>query len=119
MINLRGRSACLVCKAAVRRVDFQLELLRLDAAWADLDATVLPNADAEIVAVDSVRTRAEDLLAFKIKDLCETPLPIAAALHGAARGSTGRQAQLFRTGLPKTQNRRTLQDLRYPYTEFA
>jgi NAD-dependent SIR2 family protein deacetylase len=51
VIDLHGRLdlvRCLACKAAISRVDFQDELTHLNAAWADLEATVLPDGDAEL-----------------------------------------------------------------------
>ena len=38
----------MACSAALRRADFQDDLVRLNASWADLDAAVLPDGDAEL-----------------------------------------------------------------------
>jgi NAD-dependent SIR2 family protein deacetylase len=55
VIDLHGRLdlvRCLACKAALGRADFQDDLTRLNAAWADLDAAALPDADAELDHID-------------------------------------------------------------------
>lgn len=39
---------CMACSTALRRVDFQDGLIRLNAAWADQDAAILPDGDAEL-----------------------------------------------------------------------
>jgi hypothetical protein len=38
----------MTCSAALRRADFQDSLMSLNAAWADQDAAVLPDGDAEL-----------------------------------------------------------------------
>ncbi|RJF69939.1 NAD-dependent protein deacetylase [Rhodopseudomonas palustris] len=51
VVDLHGRLdlvRCLSCDASIRRADFQAELTRLNAAWADLDAAALPDGDAEL-----------------------------------------------------------------------
>src|SRR3954470_17967540 len=51
VIDLHGRLdlvRCTACSAEIRRADFQTELGRLNAAWADLDATALPDGDADL-----------------------------------------------------------------------
>jgi NAD-dependent SIR2 family protein deacetylase len=55
VIDLHGRLdlvRCMACSAALRRADFQEDLVRLNASWADLDATVLPDGDAELDHLD-------------------------------------------------------------------
>jgi NAD-dependent SIR2 family protein deacetylase len=51
VIDLHGRLdlvRCMACSAALRRADFQDILMTLNATWADQDATVLPDGDAEL-----------------------------------------------------------------------
>jgi NAD-dependent SIR2 family protein deacetylase len=51
VIDLHGRLdlvRCMACSAAVRRADFQDSLMSLNAAWADQDAAVLPDGDADL-----------------------------------------------------------------------
>jgi NAD-dependent SIR2 family protein deacetylase len=51
VIDLHGRLdlvRCLACSVALRRADFQHQLIRLNAVWADLDAAALPDGDAEL-----------------------------------------------------------------------
>lgn len=51
MIDLHGRLdlvRCMACSNERRRVDFQDELIRLNAAWAELEATALPDGDADL-----------------------------------------------------------------------
>ena len=51
VIDLHGRLdlvRCMVCSTERRRADFQDELVRLNANWAKLDATVLPDGDADL-----------------------------------------------------------------------
>jgi hypothetical protein len=46
VIDLHGRLdrvRCTACSVTSRRADFQDELVRLNAAWADLDALALPD----------------------------------------------------------------------------
>jgi NAD-dependent SIR2 family protein deacetylase len=55
VIDLHGRLdlvRCMACSAALRRADFQEDLVRLNASWADLDAAVLPDGDAELDHLD-------------------------------------------------------------------
>ena len=55
VIDLHGRLdlvRCMACSAARRRVDFQDDLVRLNASWADLDAAALPDGDAELDQID-------------------------------------------------------------------
>jgi NAD-dependent SIR2 family protein deacetylase len=50
VIDLHGRLdlvRCTACSATTRRADFQDDLVRLNAAWVDLDALALPNGDAD------------------------------------------------------------------------
>jgi NAD-dependent SIR2 family protein deacetylase len=50
VIDLHGRLdlvRCMVCSTERRRADFQDELVRLNANWAKLDATVLPDGDLD------------------------------------------------------------------------
>jgi NAD-dependent SIR2 family protein deacetylase len=51
VIDLHGRLdlvRCVACSATSRRVDFQDELVLLNAAWIDLDALALPDGDADL-----------------------------------------------------------------------
>jgi len=51
VIDLHGRLdrvRCLECLAITRRVEFQEELVRLNEAWARLDAADLPDGDADL-----------------------------------------------------------------------
>ena len=51
VIDLHGRLdlvRCLACTAALRRADFQNDLTRLNATWADFEAAALPDGDAEL-----------------------------------------------------------------------
>jgi NAD-dependent SIR2 family protein deacetylase len=55
VIDLHGRLdlvRCLDCATALRRADFQDDLVRLNAAWADMDAASLPDGDAELDHID-------------------------------------------------------------------
>jgi NAD-dependent SIR2 family protein deacetylase len=55
VIDLHGRLdlvRCMACSAARPRADFQDDLVRLNASWADLDAAALPDGDAELDHVD-------------------------------------------------------------------
>src|SRR4051812_8713913 len=55
VIDLHGRLdlvRCLACSAARHRTDFQDDLVRLNASWADLDAAALPDGDAELDHMD-------------------------------------------------------------------
>jgi NAD-dependent SIR2 family protein deacetylase len=55
VIDLHGRLdlvRCMACSVALRRADFQEDLVRLNASWADLDAAVLPDGDAELDHLD-------------------------------------------------------------------
>jgi NAD-dependent SIR2 family protein deacetylase len=51
VIDLHGRLdlvRCMACSTERRRADFQDELIRLNAAWAELEATALPDGDADL-----------------------------------------------------------------------
>jgi NAD-dependent SIR2 family protein deacetylase len=51
VIDLHGRLdrvRCLACLAIARRAEFQKELIRLNEAWARLDAAALPDGDADL-----------------------------------------------------------------------
>ena len=51
MIDLHGRLDRVrrtACSVTSRRADFQDELVRLNAAWADLDALALPDEREEL-----------------------------------------------------------------------
>jgi len=51
VIDLHGRLdlvRCLACSVALRRADFQHELIRLNVVWANLDAAALPDGDAAL-----------------------------------------------------------------------
>jgi NAD-dependent SIR2 family protein deacetylase len=51
VIDLHGRLdlvRCMACSNERRRTDFQDELIRLNAAWAELEAAVLPDGDADL-----------------------------------------------------------------------
>ena len=55
MIDLHGRldlMRCMACSLTLRRADFQDDLLRLNASWADLDAAALPDGDAGLDHMD-------------------------------------------------------------------
>jgi NAD-dependent SIR2 family protein deacetylase len=55
VIDLHGRLdlvRCMACSAALRRADFQDDLIRLNATWADLDAVLLPDGDADLDHMD-------------------------------------------------------------------
>jgi NAD-dependent SIR2 family protein deacetylase len=55
VIDLHGRLdlvRCMRCSAADPRASFQDQLMRLNASWADLDATALPDGDADINHLD-------------------------------------------------------------------
>ena len=55
VIDLHGRLdlvRCMACPAVRRRADFQDDLVRLNASWADLDAAALPDGDAELDHLD-------------------------------------------------------------------
>jgi NAD-dependent SIR2 family protein deacetylase len=58
VIDLHGRLdlvRCTACSATSRRADFQDELVRLNAAWVDLDALALPDGDADLDHLDFSR----------------------------------------------------------------
>lgn len=51
LIDLHGRLdlvRCMACSTERRRADFQDELNRLNAAWAELEAAALPDGDADL-----------------------------------------------------------------------
>jgi NAD-dependent SIR2 family protein deacetylase len=51
VIDLHGRLdlvRCMTCSATSPRADFQDELIRLNAAWVQLDAALLPDGDADL-----------------------------------------------------------------------
>jgi NAD-dependent SIR2 family protein deacetylase len=51
VIDLHGRLdlvRCTACSATIRRADFQNELTRLNIDWMKLDATALPDGDADL-----------------------------------------------------------------------
>ncbi len=51
VVDLHGRLdrlRCLACEQRLARTDFQAELLRLNPAWADLDAADAPDGDADL-----------------------------------------------------------------------
>jgi NAD-dependent SIR2 family protein deacetylase len=51
VIDLHGRLdlvRCMTCSAVGRRADLQEELVRLNAAWVELDAAPLPDGDADL-----------------------------------------------------------------------
>jgi hypothetical protein len=55
VIDLHGRLdlvRCTACSATTRRADFQSELGRLNADWISLDATALPDGDADLDHLD-------------------------------------------------------------------
>jgi NAD-dependent SIR2 family protein deacetylase len=55
VIDLHGRLdlvRCMTCLATDRRVNFQDRLTRLNTAWTDLDATALPDGDADLDQID-------------------------------------------------------------------
>jgi NAD-dependent SIR2 family protein deacetylase len=55
VIDLHGRLdlvRCTACSATTRRADFQSELGRLNADWISLDATALPDGDADLDNLD-------------------------------------------------------------------
>jgi NAD-dependent SIR2 family protein deacetylase len=55
VIDLHGRLdlvRCMTCAAASRRADFQDQLIRLNAAWTELDALALPDGDADLDHLD-------------------------------------------------------------------
>jgi NAD-dependent SIR2 family protein deacetylase len=55
VIDLHGRLdlvRCTACSATTRRADFQSELGRLNAEWITLDATALPDGDADLDHLD-------------------------------------------------------------------
>lgn len=55
VIDLHGRLdlvRCLACAAASNRADFQDELVRLNAEWVSLDASALPDGDADLDHLD-------------------------------------------------------------------
>jgi NAD-dependent SIR2 family protein deacetylase len=63
VIDLHGRLdlvRCMACLAALPRADFQDDLTRLNADWADLDAVALPDGDAELEHVDFSRFSLPD-----------------------------------------------------------
>ncbi|WP_449428572.1 NAD-dependent protein deacetylase [Rhodanobacter umsongensis] len=58
VVDLHGRLdqvRCLVCERRLARTDFQSELLRLNPAWADLDAADAPDGDADLDGRDFSR----------------------------------------------------------------
>src|SRR5262245_54540433 len=55
VIDLHGRLdrvRCMACSATSPRGDFQERLVRLNAAWEELDATALPDGDADLDHLD-------------------------------------------------------------------
>jgi NAD-dependent SIR2 family protein deacetylase len=55
VIDLHGRLdlvRCTACSATTRSADFQSELRRLNADWISLDATALPDGDADLDHLD-------------------------------------------------------------------
>jgi NAD-dependent SIR2 family protein deacetylase len=55
VIDFHGRLdlvRCMACSATSPRGDFQDRLVRLNAAWAELDATALPDGDADLDHLD-------------------------------------------------------------------
>jgi NAD-dependent SIR2 family protein deacetylase len=55
VIDLHGRLdlvRCTACSTTSRRADFQDELVRLNAAWVQLDAAPLPDGDADLDQLD-------------------------------------------------------------------
>jgi NAD-dependent SIR2 family protein deacetylase len=55
VIDLHGRMdiiRCLACERRLPRVDFQAELLRLNPAWANVDAIDAPDGDADLQEQD-------------------------------------------------------------------
>jgi NAD-dependent protein deacetylases, SIR2 family len=55
VVDLHGRLdrvRCLACEQRMLRTDFQIELLRLNPAWADLDAADAPDGDADLDGQD-------------------------------------------------------------------
>jgi NAD-dependent SIR2 family protein deacetylase len=55
VVDLHGRLdlvRCLACSAAIRRAEFQCELVRLNESWAQLDAAALPDGDADLDRLD-------------------------------------------------------------------
>jgi NAD-dependent SIR2 family protein deacetylase len=55
VVDLHGRLdriRCIACLAISRRADFQNELVRLNAAWLELDAAALPDGDADLDQLD-------------------------------------------------------------------
>ena len=55
VVDLHGRLdrvRCLACTRHLARTDFQAELLRLNPAWADLDAADAPDGDADLDGLD-------------------------------------------------------------------
>jgi NAD-dependent SIR2 family protein deacetylase len=55
VIDLHGRLdlvRCMACSLTLRRADFQDDLVRLNASWADLDAAALPDGDAGLDHMD-------------------------------------------------------------------
>lgn len=58
VVDLHGRLdqvRCLACEQRMPRTDFQTELLRLNPAWADLDAADAPDGDADLEEQDFSR----------------------------------------------------------------
>jgi NAD-dependent SIR2 family protein deacetylase len=55
VVDLHGRLdlvRCMACAETIRRADFQNELVRLNAEWANLDAAALPDGDANLDDAD-------------------------------------------------------------------
>jgi NAD-dependent SIR2 family protein deacetylase len=55
VIDLHGRLdlvLCTSCSATSRRADFQDQLIRINAAWTELDAIALPDGDADLNHLD-------------------------------------------------------------------
>jgi NAD-dependent SIR2 family protein deacetylase len=55
VIDLHGRLdlvRCMTCLATDRRANFQDQLTHLNASWTDLDATALPDGDADLDNLD-------------------------------------------------------------------
>jgi NAD-dependent SIR2 family protein deacetylase len=55
VIDLHGRLdlvRCMSCSAATQRGDFQIDLARRNARWVELEATALPDGDADLERTD-------------------------------------------------------------------
>ncbi len=63
LIDLHGRLdrvECLGCRTSFRRDAFQRELERLNPGWGDAEATIAPDGDARLGAVDTVSFKVPD-----------------------------------------------------------